>query len=52
MDLEVYREALLRKKLELLGASGVRPLQATMENRMARRDCTRGLGIDAWRPVH
>ena len=38
MDLEVYREALLRKKQELLGASGVRPLQATMENNSRQGD--------------
>ena len=35
---EVYREALLRKKQELLGASGVRPLQATMENNSRQGD--------------
>ncbi|MBK5296829.1 MAG: TraR/DksA family transcriptional regulator [Vicinamibacteria bacterium] len=38
MDLEVYREALLRKKQELLGGSGVRPLQATMENNSRQGD--------------
>ena len=38
MDLEVYREALLRKKQELLGTSGVRPLQATMENNSRQGD--------------
>ena len=31
MDLEAFREALLRKKHELLGTGGIRPLQATME---------------------
>ncbi len=38
MDLEVYREALLRKKQELLGTSSVRPLQATMENNSRQGD--------------
>ena len=38
MDLEAFREALLRKKLELVGAAGVRPLQATMENNSRQGD--------------
>jgi len=38
MDLEVFRESLLRKTPELLGASGVRPLQATMENNSRQGD--------------
>lgn len=38
MELEAFREALLRKKLELVGMSGVRPLQATMENNSRQGD--------------
>src|SRR5574339_1264642 len=38
MDLEAFREALLRKKLELVGAAGVRTLQATMENNSRQGD--------------
>ena len=38
MELEAFREALLRKKLELVGTAGVRPLQATMENNSRQGD--------------
>ena len=38
MDLDVFREALLHKKMELVGASGVRTLQATMENNSRQGD--------------
>jgi DnaK suppressor protein len=38
MDLDHYREALLHKKQELTGGSGVRPLQATMENNSRQGD--------------
>ena len=38
MDLDVYREALLHKKMELVGAAGVRTLQATMENNSRQGD--------------
>jgi DnaK suppressor protein len=38
MDLDHFREALLLKKQELVGASGVRPLQATMENNSRQGD--------------
>ena len=38
MDLDHYREALLHKKQELVGASGVRPLQASMENNTRQGD--------------
>lgn len=38
MDLEAFREALLRKKIELVGTAGVRTLQATMENNSRQGD--------------
>ena len=38
MDLDVFREALLHKKMELVDASGVRTLQATMENNSRQGD--------------
>jgi DnaK suppressor protein len=38
MDLDVFREALLHKKMELTGTGGVRTLQATMENNSRQGD--------------
>lgn len=38
MDLEAFREALLRKKSELVDTAGVRTLQATMENNSRQGD--------------
>jgi DnaK suppressor protein len=38
MDPAVYRDALLRKKNELLGAGGIKPLQASMENNTRQGD--------------
>jgi DnaK suppressor protein len=38
MDLTAYKEALLRKKGELAGTGGLRPLQATMENNSRQGD--------------
>lgn len=38
MNVETYREALLRKKSELSGAGGIRPLQASMENNTRQGD--------------
>jgi DnaK suppressor protein len=38
MDLDVFREALLHKKMELVGARGVKTLQATMENNSRQGD--------------
>lgn len=38
MDLDVFREALLHKKMELVDAAGVRTLQATMENNSRQGD--------------
>jgi DnaK suppressor protein len=37
MDLESYRDALLRKKQELLGGTAAKPLQWTMENNSGRQ---------------
>ena len=38
MDFDVFRESLLHKKMELVGAAGVRTLQATMENNSRQGD--------------
>ena len=38
MELEAHREALLRKKSELSGAGGIKPLQASMENNSRQGD--------------
>ena len=37
MDVEIYREALLRKRDELLGGPAAKPLQWTMENNSGRQ---------------
>jgi len=37
MDMSSYRDALLRKRGELLGGSGARPLQWSMENNSGRQ---------------
>jgi DnaK suppressor protein len=37
MDTEIYREALVRKRDELLGGNAVKPLQWTMENNSGRQ---------------
>jgi DnaK suppressor protein len=37
MNMESYREALLRKRGELLGGAGSKPLQWTMENNSGRQ---------------
>ena len=37
MDVEVYREALIRKRGELLGGTATKPLQWTMENNSGRQ---------------
>ena len=37
MDVANYRDALLRKKGELLGGNGAKPLQWTMENNSGRQ---------------
>jgi DnaK suppressor protein len=38
MDEQVYKEALVKKKEELIGAGGVKPLQATMDNNTRQGD--------------
>src|SRR5438128_1169219 len=37
MDLETYRDALLRKRGELVGGTAAKPLQWTMENNSGRQ---------------
>ena len=37
MDVAVFRDALLRKRGELLGGAGAKPLQWTMENNSGRQ---------------
>ena len=37
MDVETYRDALLRKRGELLGGTAAKPLQWTMENNSGRQ---------------
>jgi hypothetical protein len=38
MDVTPYKEALLRKRGEILGAGGIKPLQASMENNTRQGD--------------
>jgi DnaK suppressor protein len=38
MDQETYKAALLKKKGEILGAGGIKPLQASMENNTRQGD--------------
>jgi DnaK suppressor protein len=38
MDAVTYKEALLRKRGEILGAGGIKPLQTTMENNTRQGD--------------
>jgi DnaK suppressor protein len=38
MDLAVYRDSLLQKRGELVGAGGLKPLQASMENNTRQGD--------------
>ena len=38
MDVSGYRDALLRKKGELVGSGGIKPLQASMENNTRQGD--------------
>src|SRR6476620_1076085 len=38
MDVQHYKEALLRKRGEILGTGGMKPLQATMENNTRQGD--------------
>ena len=38
MDVSGYKDALLRKKGELFGSGGIKPLQASMENNTRQGD--------------
>ncbi len=38
MEVTTYKEALLRKRGEILGAGGIRPLQTSMENNTRQGD--------------
>ena len=38
MDEQTYKDALLRKRAEILGTGGIKPLQASMENNTRQGD--------------
>ena len=38
MDDQIYRDALLKKKSDILGTGGIKPLQASMENNTRQGD--------------
>jgi DnaK suppressor protein len=38
MDVQLYKDALLRKRVEILGTGGIKPLQASMENNTRQGD--------------
>src|SRR3954468_7607822 len=38
MDVQHFKDALLRKRVEILGTGGVKPLQASMENNTRQGD--------------
>ena len=38
MDVQVYKEALLKKRAEILSAGGIKPLQASMETNTRQGD--------------
>src|SRR5256885_14187708 len=38
MDMQSYKDALLRKRVERIGAGGIKPLQASMENNTRQGD--------------
>ena len=38
MDVEFFKDALLRKRTEILGTGGIKPLQASMENNSRQGD--------------
>lgn len=44
MDVSAYKDALLRKRGEILGSGGVKPLQASMETNTRQGD----LGSGSW----
>ena len=38
MDVQTFKDALLRKRTEILGTGGIKPLQASMENNTRQGD--------------
>lgn len=38
MDAETYKDSLIRKRTEILGTGGIKPLQASMENNTRQGD--------------
>ena len=38
MDVQFFKDALLRKRTEILGTGGIKPLQASMENNTRQGD--------------
>jgi len=38
MDVQIYKDALLKKRVEILGTGGIKPLQASMENNTRQGD--------------
>ena len=38
MDEQIYKDALLKKQVEILGTGGIKPLQASMENNTRQGD--------------
>jgi DnaK suppressor protein len=38
MDAQTYKDALLKKRVEILGTGGIKPLQASMENNTRQGD--------------
>jgi DnaK suppressor protein len=38
MDVQPYRDALIKKRVEILGTGGIKPLQASMENNTRQGD--------------
>ena len=38
MDVHTYQDALVKKRLEILGTGGIKPLQASMENNTRQGD--------------
>src|SRR4051812_36324007 len=38
MDVQLFKDALLRKRTEILGTGGIKPLQASMENNTRQGD--------------
>src|ERR1041385_5361278 len=38
MDVQIFKDALLKKRTEILGTGGIKPLQASMENNSRQGD--------------